>query len=81
MLRFLAIIGVAAFAAASALAEPCDQALKDTTAASKSAVIGPKAGATVAELLKNAEPLCKGEGQQQAEGIEMLRIARAMIGE
>lgn len=61
--------------------ETCDQALKDTTAASKTAVVGPKETTKVGDLLKQAEPLCKGEAAQQAEGVEALRIARMIIGE
>jgi len=62
-------------------AETCEQALKDTTAGSKTATISPKATEKVAELLKQAEPLCKGDAKQQQEGIELLRVARTMIGE
>ena len=62
-------------------AETCEQALKDTTAGSKTAIIGPKETEKVAELLKQAEPLCKGDTQQQAEGIALLRLARSTIGE
>ena len=72
----LAATGLPAFAA-----ETCDQALKDTTAASKTALIGPQASGHVADLLKQAEALCKGDPTQQAEGIEVLRSARAAIGE
>ena len=35
----------------------------------------------VADLLKQAEPLCKGDAQQQAQGIALLRLARSVIGE
>jgi hypothetical protein len=62
-------------------AESCEQALKDTTAGSKTAIIGPKETEKVADLLKRAEPLCKGDAQQQAEGIALLRLARSRIGE
>jgi len=84
--RFLALSFVVCLAgvlgAGPALAaETCDQALKDTTAGSKTAIIAPKATAKVADLLKSAEPLCKGDAQQQQEGIALLRVARMMIGE
>ena len=62
-------------------AETCDQALKDTTAGSKTAIIAAKETAKVADLIKQAEPLCKGDAQQQAEGIALLRVARSVIGE
>ena len=82
MPRFLTFALFISLGAAPALAgETCDQALKDTTAASKTAVIGPKATARLGDLLKQAEPLCKGEAAQQAEGIELLRVGRMMIGE
>ncbi len=78
----LAVCFVGALGAGPALAaETCDQAFKDTTAGSKTAIIGPKETAKVADLLKQAEPLCKGEAQQQTEGIALLRLARMMIGE
>jgi hypothetical protein len=83
--RFLAlslVIFAAAVGAGPALAaETCDQALKDTTAGSKTAIIAPKSTAKVADLIKQAEPLCKGDAQQQAEGIALLRVARSVIGE
>jgi hypothetical protein len=61
--------------------ETCDQAFKDTTTGSKAAIIGPKETDKVAGLLKQAEPLCKGDAKQQAEGLELLRLARSVIGE
>ncbi len=78
----LAVCLAGALGAAPALAaETCDQALKDTSAGSKTAIIGPKETAKVADLVKTAEPLCKGDAQQQAEGIALLRLARTTIGE
>jgi hypothetical protein len=79
----LALLGAAALAAAPALAaETCDQALKDTTAASKAAVIGPHASSEVESLIKQAEELCKKDDpQQKAQAVELLRLARTMIGE
>jgi hypothetical protein len=80
--RFLTLSLIVALGAGPALAaETCDQALKDTTAGSKTAIIAPKETAKVADLVKEAEPLCKGDAQQQAEGIALLRVARSMIGE
>jgi len=80
--RILAISVIAALAAMPAFAaETCEQALKDTTAGSKTAIIAPKETARVADLLKQAEPLCKGEAAQQAEGLALLRNARMTIGE
>lgn len=86
MPRFLAVSLAACLAGALAAvpafaAETCDQAFKDTSAGSKTAIIGPKETAKVADLVKQAEPLCKGDAQQQAEGFELLRLARTMIGE
>jgi hypothetical protein len=80
--RFLWVALVLMLAAAPAVAaQTCEQALKDTTAGSKTAIVGPKETSKVADLLKAAEPLCKGDAQQQAEGIELLRLARSVIGE
>jgi len=80
--RFLVLSFAVMLAALPAVAaETCDQALKDTTAGSKTAIIAPKQTAKVADLLKQAEPLCKGDDKQQAEGIALLRNARMMIGE
>ena len=83
MLRILCFALFAALLTAASVraAENCDQALKDTTAGAKTAIIGPKETEKVAELLKQAEPLCKGDAKQQEEGIELLRVARTMIGE
>ena len=86
MLRFLAVSLVVCLAGAlgagpAFAAETCDQAFKDTSAGSKSAIIAPKETAKVADLLKEAEPLCKGDPRQQAEAIALLRLARTMIGE
>ena len=82
MPRFLTLSLIVALGAGPALAaETCDQALKDTTAGSKTAIIAPKETARVADLLKQAEPLCKGEAAQQAEGLALLRNARMTIGE
>lgn len=80
--RFLALSLVVCLAGAlgagpALAAETCDQALKDTTAGSKTAIIAAK----VADLIKQAEPLCKGDAQQQAEGVALLRVARSVIGE
>jgi hypothetical protein len=79
----LVLLGAAAFAAAPAFAaETCDQALKDTTAAWKAAVIGPRATAEAESLIKQADELCKkDDAQQKAQAIELLRLARTMIGE
>jgi hypothetical protein len=66
---------------AARAAETCEQALKDTTAGSKTAIIGPKETEKVADLLKQAELLCKGDAPQQAEGIALLHLARSTIGE
>ena len=82
MLRALYAIAVLFLAAVPAFAaETCEQALKDTTAGSKTAIIGPKETEKVASPLKQAEPLCKGDAQQQAEGIALLRLARTVTGE
>lgn len=62
-------------------AETCDQAFKDTSAGAKTAIIAPKETEKVADLLKRAEPLCKGDAKQQTEGVELLRLARSVIGE
>jgi hypothetical protein len=80
MLRFsLAIAAAALIAAPAVAAENCDQSLKDTMAAFKTNAIGPKAVLGVELLIKQAEDLCK-QGKQ-AEAAELLRNARAMIGE
>ena len=82
MFRLFCAAAMSILAAGAALAaETCDQALKDTTAGSKTAIVGPKETQKVADLLKQAEPLCKGDAQQQAEGIALLRLARSVIGE
>jgi hypothetical protein len=79
----LALIGAAALLASPALAaENCEQALKDTTAAWKAAVIGPRETAEAESLIKQAEELCKrDDAQQKSESVELLRLARTMIGE
>jgi hypothetical protein len=82
VLRLFCAAAMLLLAAAPAFAaETCEQALKDTTAGSKTAIIGPKETEKVADLLKQAEPLCKGDAQQQAEGIALLRVARTVTGE
>ena len=82
MLRLFSAAALLILGAAPVLAaESCEQALKDTTAGSKTAIIGPKETEKVADLLKQADPLCKGDAQQQAEGIALLRLARSVIGE
>ncbi len=82
MPRFLSVALSLALAAAPAMAgETCQQAFTDTAANAKLAIIGPKETDKVADLLKRAAPLCKGDAQQQAEGIELLRVARTIIGE
>ena len=82
MLRLFCAAGLLILGAAPVLAaESCEQALKDTTAGSKTAIVGPKETEKVADQLKRAEPLCKGDVQQQAEGIALLRLARSTIGE
>jgi hypothetical protein len=80
--RFMLGLAAGVLLAAPAIAaESCQQALTDTTAASTTAIIGPKETAKVADLLKQATDLCKGDEKQQAEGQELLRVARMMIGE
>ena len=82
MFRLFCAAAILILAAGAPLAaETCEQALKDTTAGSKIAIVGPKETEKVADLLKQAEPLCKGDAQQQAEGIALLRLARSVIGE
>jgi len=82
MLRTLAAsLAILLVAAPAWAAETCGQALADTTAQSKTAIIGPKATAKVGDLLNQATDLCKGDAKQQAQGIELLRVARIMIGE
>jgi len=82
VLRLFCAAATLILAVAPALAAAtCEQALKDTTGGSKTAIIGPKETEKVADLLKQAEPLCKGDAQQQAEGIALLRLARSVIGE
>lgn len=76
------LLGVSAalLCAAPALAaETCEQAVKDTKAAYGGSTIAPKEYAKAGELIKQGEDLCK-EGKQ-AEAVELLRIARTMIGE
>jgi hypothetical protein len=75
------VLSALLLAAPARAAERCEQALKDTTAGSKTAIIGPKETARVADLLKQAEPLCQGDAKQQQEGLELLRAARIVIGE
>jgi hypothetical protein len=80
--RFVLSLAASLLLAAPALAaESCQQALTDTTNASKTAMIGPKETEKVNDLLKQATDLCKGDDQQQAEGRELLRVARTIIGE
>jgi hypothetical protein len=79
----LALLGAVALLAAPAFAaESCDQALKDTTAAWKAAVIGPRGTTEAESLIKQAEELCKkDDAQQKSESLELLRLVRTMIGE
>ena len=82
MLRLFCAAAILLLAVGAArAAETCEQALKDTTAGSKTAIVGPKETEKVADLLKQAEPLCKGDAPQQAEAIALLRLARSVIGE
>jgi len=77
-------LGLAFFLLAAApafAAEKCQQALTDTVNQAKAAKIGEAAANQVADLVKQATDLCKGDEDQQKEGLELLRLARLMIGE
>lgn len=58
---------------------PCAQSFKDTEAMSKTNDVGPKEVAKVADMLKQADELCKAGNDAQAN--EILRQARLTMGE
>jgi hypothetical protein len=76
---WLGLAGVLLMAAPALAAENCEQVLKDTRAAYKTNTIGPKALTEVDALVREAEDLCKQGNSERAS--ELLRMARAMIGE
>ncbi len=75
------LFGLAAIVVAAPVfaAESCDQPLKDTQAAFKTSVIGPKETEKADAAIKQAEELCK-QGKA-TEANDLLRLARTMIGE
>lgn len=75
----LAVAALALLATPALATDNCEQQLKDTKAGYAGSSIAPKEFAKAGELIKEAEEQCKAG--KEADAIDLLRQARAMIGE